>query len=150
MQKHFPAGRRAGRPRVRSAPNMINATFYVQAMGCQWRAILKDYPPWKQVYSTSPAQRVGRAAGAAAPAGSAPRQAGQAQQRGHHRLPIAQDRLKRRQRGYDTGKRIKGRKRRIASDTRGCCWPWWRLQQVFRTRWEPGLCWCGCSCALSV
>ena len=59
------------------------------------------------------ARRIGCAAGAAAPAST--RQA----QRGHHRLPIAQDRLKRGQRGYDAGKRVKGRKRHIASDTMG-------------------------------
>ena len=34
-QKHFPAGKRAGRPRVRSARDMVNAIFYVQATGCQ-------------------------------------------------------------------------------------------------------------------
>ena len=46
------------------------------------------------------------------------RKAGQAQ-RSHHRLSIGQDRLKRGQRGYDAGKRVKGRKRHIASDTMG-------------------------------
>ena len=60
-----------------------------------------------------------RAAGAAAPASARQgRKAGQAR-RGHHRLPIGQDRLKREQRGYDAGKRVKGRRRRIASDTMG-------------------------------
>jgi len=37
----------------------------------------------------------------------------------HHRLPIGQNRLKRGQRGYDTGKKIKGRKRHIVVDTMG-------------------------------
>ena len=46
------------------------------------------------------------------------RKAGQAQ-RSHHRLSIGQDRLKREQRGYDAGKRVKGRRRHIASDTMG-------------------------------
>ena len=35
LEKHFPAGNRAGRLRVRSARDMINAIFYVQATGCQ-------------------------------------------------------------------------------------------------------------------
>ena len=35
-----------------SARDMINAIFYVQATGCQWRAQPKVYPPWKQVYNT--------------------------------------------------------------------------------------------------
>ena len=32
---------------------MINAIFHVQATGCQWHALPKDYPPCKQVYNTS-------------------------------------------------------------------------------------------------
>ena len=32
---------------------MINAIFHVQATGCQWRALPKNYPPWKQVCNTS-------------------------------------------------------------------------------------------------
>ena len=39
--------------------------------------------------------------------------------RSHHRLPINQDRLERGQRGYDAGKRVKGRKRHMDSDTMG-------------------------------
>ncbi|WP_082203292.1 transposase [Ottowia sp. oral taxon 894] len=34
VQTHFPAGKRAGCPRVRSARDMINAIFYVQATVC--------------------------------------------------------------------------------------------------------------------
>ena len=52
VQKHFPAGKRAGRFRVRSARDMINAIFYVQATGCQWCALPKDFPPCKQVCNT--------------------------------------------------------------------------------------------------
>lgn len=49
VQKHFPAGKRAGRLRVCSARGMINATFYVRAKDCQttdhrWRAPLRYYP----------------------------------------------------------------------------------------------------------
>ena len=59
----------------------------------------------------APARRAECAAGAAAPASARQgRQAGQAR-RGHHRLPIGQDRLKRGQCGYDAGKKVKGRKR---------------------------------------
>ena len=73
----------------------------------------------QHLYPLASARRVGGAAGAAAPASARQgRKAGQAQ-RGHHRLPIGQDRLKRGQRGYDAGKRVKGRKRHIASDTMG-------------------------------
>jgi transposase len=40
-------------------------------------------------------------------------------QRGDHRFPIRQDGAKRGRRGYDAGKKIKGRKRHIAVDTEG-------------------------------
>ena len=39
--------------------------------------------------------------------------------RGHHRFTIGQDHRKRGARGYDAGKKIKGRKRHIAVDTQG-------------------------------
>lgn len=32
-------------PRMRSARDMVNTIFYVQATGCQWHALPKDYPP---------------------------------------------------------------------------------------------------------
>ena len=35
VQKHFLAGKRAGRPRVCSARDVNNAIFYVQATGCR-------------------------------------------------------------------------------------------------------------------
>jgi transposase len=37
----------------------------------------------------------------------------------HHRQPVGQDDRKRGPRGYDAGKKIKGRKRRILTDTQG-------------------------------
>jgi transposase len=38
---------------------------------------------------------------------------------GHHRFAVGQDDAKRGRRGYDAGKKIKGRKRHIAVDTQG-------------------------------
>src|SRR3990172_10099049 len=38
---------------------------------------------------------------------------------GHHRQPVGQDRAKRGARGYDAGKKIKGRKRHLVVDTLG-------------------------------
>ena len=38
---------------------------------------------------------------------------------GHHRFAVGQERRKRGARGYDAGKKIKGRKRHIAVDTQG-------------------------------
>ena len=52
VQKRFPTGKRASRPRAHSARDIINAIFHVQATGCQWHALPKDYPPCKQVCNT--------------------------------------------------------------------------------------------------
>ena len=43
--------------------------------------------------------------------------------RGHHRQPIGEDHGKRGPRGYDAGKKVKGRKRHIVVDTL-CRWRW--------------------------
>ena len=40
-------------------------------------------------------------------------------QRGHHRQPVGEDHGKRGPRGYDAGKKVKGRKRHIVVDTQG-------------------------------
>ena len=52
LAKHFAEMNKRGRPREHNARNMINAIFHVQATGCQWHTLSKDYPPWKQVYNT--------------------------------------------------------------------------------------------------
>ena len=88
---------------------------------------------------------VGCAAGAAVPAGTRQgRQASWALARPsltpNHLRPSQKG-----QRGYDAGKRVKGRKRYIAVDTMGLLLV---VVVAFRIGGEPGLCWCGCSCAL--
>ena len=52
LAEHFAEMNKRGRPRVRSARDMINAIFHVQATCCQWHALPKDYPPCKQVCNT--------------------------------------------------------------------------------------------------
>jgi transposase len=48
----MPRGKKSGRPRQRSVRQMMNAIFYVEKTGCQWRQLPLDFPPWKQVYNT--------------------------------------------------------------------------------------------------
>ena len=52
LAKHFAEMNKRGGPRDHSARNMINAIFHIQATGCQWHALPKDYPPCKQVCNT--------------------------------------------------------------------------------------------------
>src|SRR5512144_2733625 len=53
------------------------------------------------------------------PESTGPRRSKSQSLRGHHRQPVGEDRGKRGARGYDAGKKIKGRKRHIVVDTLG-------------------------------
>ncbi|WP_081460545.1 transposase [Rubinisphaera brasiliensis] len=49
-QKHMslqPA--RRGRPRI-DLRSVLNAIFYRQKTGCQWRSLPHDFPHWRTVY----------------------------------------------------------------------------------------------------
>ena len=48
------SGRQACRQTPDAQPrDMLNAIFYAQATGYQWRALPKDFPPWKQICSNA-------------------------------------------------------------------------------------------------
>ena len=40
-----------GFPQKHSRRDLMNAIFYLNKTGCQWRYLPKDFPPWKAVYS---------------------------------------------------------------------------------------------------
>jgi putative transposase len=39
-----------GPPRVVDLRRVVNAIFYRNRCGCQWRMLPKDFPPWATVY----------------------------------------------------------------------------------------------------
>jgi putative transposase len=39
-----------GRPRIWETWQIMNAVFYVDRTGCQWRMLPKDFAPWQTVY----------------------------------------------------------------------------------------------------
>ena len=39
-----------GRPRIHSLREILNAIFYIVRSGCAWRLLPNDLPPWKTVY----------------------------------------------------------------------------------------------------
>lgn len=46
----LPKARPGGRPRTTCLRQVINAIFYLNRTGLQWRYLPKNFPPWQTVY----------------------------------------------------------------------------------------------------
>ena len=46
----FPKRSKTRRPRQHSYRELVNALFYLNRTGCQWRNLPKDFAPWRTVY----------------------------------------------------------------------------------------------------
>lgn len=46
----FPKPGKTGRPREHAFRELLNAMFYLNRTGCQWRNLPKDFAPWRTVY----------------------------------------------------------------------------------------------------
>ncbi len=51
LEPLIPPAKPGGRPRSVGMREVINAIFYVDRTGCQWRALPHDFPPWSTVWS---------------------------------------------------------------------------------------------------
>src|SRR5438477_3747572 len=117
----LPSAKPGGRPRSLDLRAVLNAIFYLLKTGCQWRMLPQTYPKWQSVYYYF---RVWRDSGIwqrlHATLRAAVRRAA-----GRHKHPTAgcldSQSVKMAAgpgvRGYDSGKKVKGRKRHLLVDT---------------------------------
>jgi len=111
-----------GRPRKHELRRIVDALLYVVKTGCPWRSLPRDFPPWRSVYEQF---RRWRDDGTWVRVQSALREELR-QARGRKPVPtvalIDSQSVKtssKGQRGYDAGKKVKGRKRHLATDSEG-------------------------------
>src|SRR5712691_7899642 len=51
LEPHIPPAQPGGRPRSQNVRELLNALFYRERTGCQWRLLPHDFPKWPTVYA---------------------------------------------------------------------------------------------------
>ncbi len=124
LKKCLPRQRNFGRPRKYGRREILNAVFYLLRTGCAWRYLPLEYPDWRSVYQYF---RVWRKSGVWKKINLRLRRLVRKRVGKHSQASAAildSQSVKsscegREAVGFDSGKRIKGRKRHILVDTLG-------------------------------
>ncbi len=123
IERLTPSAKRLGRPRKTSLREVVNALLYLASAGCAWRLLPREFPPFSTVQKYFYRWR----------------DEGLLEIISHHLVALAREKLGRDAQptagvidsqsvkttesggicGYDGGKKIKGRKRHILTDTQG-------------------------------
>lgn len=124
LKKYLPKQKRGGRPPKYQRREILNACFYLVRTGCAWRYLPSDYPHWKTVYHYFREWRISgvwyqinhrirrmvrKRAGKQAQATAAVLDSQSVKTADCAREEV----------GFDSGKKVKGRKRHILVDTLG-------------------------------